>query len=224
VIRLSPLAHPRTIVSINPNLKALADRRHTTLTHIVFPLKALVTLVPLKSHFKRISLIKPYSKPRGHYMNNIAKTVLTNRLLVKTPFKWILSAAGSFAICLSVGGSAALGELPAQGQARYEARQNISYELGSKFTSGFFVRHAGACMVTLMVVEKSPPDNPLPVTAARVRLTLLPGQIGGLDSEEGSSLNFTCTEGAAALLVDIGERDKLVTLQRNAQAARGGAS
>jgi hypothetical protein len=43
---------------------------------------------------------------------------------------------------------------------------------------------------------------------------LNPGQIAGLDSEEGRSLNLTCGEGATSLLVDVGERDRLVELQR----------
>jgi len=40
-----------------------------------------------------------------------------------------------------------------------------------------------------------------------------PGQVVGLDSEEGRSLNFTCGEGAATLVVDYGERSKLVARQ-----------
>jgi hypothetical protein len=64
-----------------------------------------------------------------------------------------------------------------------------------------------------MVAEKNPDDQPLPFTAARVRLILNPGQIAGLDSEEGRSLNFTCGEDATTLLVDVGERDRLVELQ-----------
>ena len=40
-----------------------------------------------------------------------------------------------------------------------------------------------------------------------------PGQIAGLDSEEGRSLNFTCGEGATTLVVDYGERSKLLAQQ-----------
>jgi hypothetical protein len=42
---------------------------------------------------------------------------------------------------------------------------------------------------------------------------LNPGQTAGLDSEEGRSLNFTCGEGATALVVDSGDREELVELQ-----------
>jgi hypothetical protein len=40
-----------------------------------------------------------------------------------------------------------------------------------------------------------------------------PGQIAGLDSEEGRSLNFTCGEHAANLVVNYGERSKLMAQQ-----------
>ena len=64
-----------------------------------------------------------------------------------------------------------------------------------------------------MVSEATDPDKSPPPSATRVRLVLLPGQIAGLDSEEGRSLNFTCGEGGTTLLVDAGERDRLVHLQ-----------
>lgn len=53
----------------------------------------------------------------------------------------------------------------------------------------------------------------LPPSPTRVRLVLYPGQIVGLDSEEGRSVNLTCGEDAATMLLDVGERDKLVALQ-----------
>jgi hypothetical protein len=64
-----------------------------------------------------------------------------------------------------------------------------------------------------MISDKSDPDRPSPTTAARVRLVLEPGQIAGLESEEGRSLNFTCGAGAKTLVVNSGERSKLVAQQ-----------
>src|SRR6516164_1804152 len=117
--------------------------------------------------------------------------------------KRILILAGTLTACLWAGASGATAQSPVtRGQDQYKPRQSISYEFGSKFTSGYFVRNTGACMATLMVIEKSPADQPLPATAARVRLILYPGQIAGLDSEEGRSLNFTCGAGAEALFVN----------------------
>jgi hypothetical protein len=64
-----------------------------------------------------------------------------------------------------------------------------------------------------MIIEKIDPDRLLPVTAARVRLMLNPGQIAGLDSEEGGLLNITCGTGATTVTVDVGDRDRLVDTQ-----------
>ena len=98
-------------------------------------------------------------------------------------------------------------------QARYLPIQSIHYDFGSKSMSGYFVKRYFNCHVTLMVIEKSDPEEPLALSATRVRLVLSPGQVAGLDSEEGRSLNFTCSDDAATLLVDVGGREKLVESQ-----------
>jgi hypothetical protein len=97
--------------------------------------------------------------------------------------------------------------------AKYAPIQSIRYDFGSKSMSGYFVDQAKKCVVMLMVTEKGDPDAAPSSTATRLRLVLNPGQTAGLDSEEGRSLNFTCGEGATALLVDSGERERLVELQ-----------
>jgi hypothetical protein len=99
-----------------------------------------------------------------------------------------------------------------EGNALYQPIQSISYTIGSKAISGYFVPQNSVCLVTLMIVERSDPDLPSP-TAARIRLMLDPGQIAGLDSEEGSSLNLSCGEGATTLVVNYGERSKLMAQQ-----------
>jgi hypothetical protein len=100
-----------------------------------------------------------------------------------------------------------------EGDAGYLPIQSISYEFGSKAMSGYFVAQGSVCLVTLMISDKSDSDRLSPTTAARVRLVLEPGQIAGLDSEEGRSLNFTCGDGAKTLVVNYGERSKLVAQQ-----------
>jgi hypothetical protein len=91
--------------------------------------------------------------------------------------------------------------------------ESIRYDFGSKSMSGYFVQQAGACHVMLMVSEATDPDKSAPLSGTRVRLVLAPGQIAGLDSEEGRSLNFTCGEGGKTLLVKAGERGALLQLQ-----------
>jgi hypothetical protein len=118
--------------------------------------------------------------------------------------------AGTTAMCLGSLVSGASGEsLSLQGRARFEPIQAITFEFGSKLTTGYF----GACVVTLMLTENGDPEHPLGLSPTRIRLILSPGQVAGFDSDEGRSLNFTCERGAATMLVDIGECDRLVALQ-----------
>jgi len=94
----------------------------------------------------------------------------------------------------------------AGGRDEFAPIQSISYVFGSKSMSGYFVRESAACAVTLMISEKSDPDQLRLSTPTRVRLVLKPGQTAGLDSQEGRSLNITCGADARALLVDARER------------------
>ncbi|MGB7976170.1 MAG: hypothetical protein WCF81_17910 [Roseiarcus sp.] len=125
--------------------------------------------------------------------------------------------ASSFALAFVLGlwASAASSQPPASlmEEITYRPIDSIQYDFGSKSTSGYFVQQAAHCVVNLMVYEKPDLDAPSSRTAARVRLVLNPGETAGLDSEEGGSLNFSCGDGGASLVVDSGEREKLVELQ-----------
>ena len=101
-----------------------------------------------------------------------------------------------------------------RGCSSYKPIQSISYQFGSKSTSGYFAQQDGACFIVLMISENSEPGALPPLSPTRARLILYPGETAGLDSEEGHSLNFTCGEAAATLLVTAGDRDRLVALQR----------
>jgi hypothetical protein len=113
-----------------------------------------------------------------------------------------------------VSGPAMSGGFPpeTEGVAVFKPIKSISYEFGSKTMSGYFVQRNSVCLVTLMIAEKTDPDLPSP-TATRVRVMLDPGQVAGLDSDEGRSLSFTCGQDAATLAVSYGERDKLMKQQ-----------
>lgn len=129
----------------------------------------------------------------------------------------IAAVAGAAALSLWSVASVAAGESSlADGQARFKPIQAITYEFGSKLTTGYFVAQGGTCIVTLMIIERSDPEEPLGLSPMRVRLALTQGQVAGFDSEEGRSLNFTCEAGAETLLVDFGERDQLIALQEAA--------
>jgi hypothetical protein len=120
--------------------------------------------------------------------------------------------AGTVALGLLASAASAQSQ-SVKSEAKYAPIQSVRYDFGSKSMSGYFVDQAKRCVVMLMVSEKPDPDAASSNSATRVRLVLNPGQTAGLDSEEGRSLNFTCGEGATALVVDTGDRDKLVGLQ-----------
>jgi hypothetical protein len=127
-----------------------------------------------------------------------------------------IAQASAFAgmVAISLWASAASAQSQSvKSEATYAPIQSVRYDFGSKSMSGYFVDQAKKCVVMLMVTEKGDPDAAPSSTATRLRLVLNPGQTAGLDSEEGRSLNFTCGEGATALLVDSGERERLVELQ-----------
>jgi hypothetical protein len=123
----------------------------------------------------------------------------------------IAAVAAAVAVGLSTWVLAASGGSPSSrvgDRAAYAPVQSISYRFGSKAMSGYFVRQvqqAPSCVVTLMITERSDPDQPTSRTPARLRLVLYPGQIAGFDSAEGGSLNLTCGVGATTVLVDACE-------------------
>jgi hypothetical protein len=121
--------------------------------------------------------------------------------------------AGAFLVSPLASAASAQSQAPVKSEATSAPTASISYDFGSKSMSGYFVDQAKRCVVMLMVSEKRDPDTDSSSSATRVRLVLNPGQTAGLDSEEGRSLNFTCSEGATALVVDGGDREELVGLQ-----------
>ena len=119
-----------------------------------------------------------------------------------------------FAACLSTSSSAASGERVIS--AQYGALQSFSQQFGSKLASGYFVREIDRCLVTLKIAEKGNAESQSGQAAAQVRLVLNPGQMAGLDSEEGQSLNLTCSTNATALILDSGGKDALMATQKRA--------
>ena len=127
----------------------------------------------------------------------------------------VLALGGMIAVCLSAWAPAAsAGSASAvEDKAVFTPIESIRYDFGSKSMSGYFVEQASFCHVTLMVSETTDPETSPPSSGARVRLVLAPGQMAGLDSEEGRALNFTCGEGGRTLVVNAGKTGGLVKLQ-----------
>ncbi len=84
----------------------------------------------------------------------------------------------------------------------YRSTQAISHELGSKKAVGYFLSHNGACQLTLMVAEAVDVDVAPPSSAAKLSVSILPGQSASLSSEEGQSMLMTCGADAQTLTVN----------------------
>lgn len=126
----------------------------------------------------------------------------------------IAISLSAWASAASSGSSTPIQEAqPVSRPTQYAPIQSIRHDFGSKSVSGYFVERAATCAVMLMVFEKVDTEQVMPPSATRVRLLLNPGQIAGLDSEDGPSINFTCGGGASMLLVDVGDRNRLMELQ-----------
>ena len=134
---------------------------------------------------------------------------------VKTSEHFILATA--FVACLSTWASTASSDPPQRtNKTQYAALQSFSQDFGSKSTSGYFVSETGKCFVTLTIAKKMAPESPAGQPAERISLLLNPGQMVGLDSEEGQSMTFTCAKNASALMVNSGEKDALMASQKRA--------
>lgn len=89
-------------------------------------------------------------------------------------------------------------------ETTYKPIQAISRVLGSKRAVGYFSRDGKACYVTLMVAEEVDLDIAMPPSAARVRVSLMPGQTVKLDSDERKFLDLTCGPEARTIVARSG--------------------
>ena len=112
---------------------------------------------------------------------------------------------GCLAATLAVDAAAAHRNLVTE---TFRSAQAISYQLGSKRAIGYFVRQDGACQVTLMIAEAIDPYVAQPTSAARLSLSMMPGQSAALASEEGETLELTCGSAAETVLVKLASAER----------------
>jgi hypothetical protein len=89
---------------------------------------------------------------------------------------------------------------PVKGES-FRPIQAMSYQFGTKRMVGYFDSADGKCRLTLMIAEAVDPDVAAPSSAARVNLSLAPGQATSLDSAEHASIALTCGAGAQTVQV-----------------------
>ncbi len=108
------------------------------------------------------------------------ETAMTRQLRSPTAFAALASALG-----LAAAPALAQQAAPAGGGDRYRPEQSIAYDFGSKSVSGYFVAEAGRCQLVLMIGGRIDVDAAFLPSPVRVRVVLAPGEVAGLDSEEG---------------------------------------
>jgi hypothetical protein len=106
-----------------------------------------------------------------------------------------LLAAGSI-FCVAAAGMASA-HLSSPGI--FHATEAMSYVIGSKRAVGYFQSVSGKCQLTMMIAEAVDPDVAMPPSAARMSLSLIPGQSVALGSAEGESMTATCGAGGETI-------------------------
>jgi hypothetical protein len=82
-------------------------------------------------------------------------------------------------------------------QRSYGANQGISQTFGSKRAVGYFAAKDGACALTMFLAEAE--DGHVAPSAARVKLTVRPGETVELGSVEGEAIQVKCGKDASAV-------------------------
>lgn len=115
-----------------------------------------------------------------------------------------IKAAAAFAaigLCFAAAGANGANVTPGGNTATFKAQHALSYVIGSKRAVGYFMTVSGECRVTLMIAEAVDPDVSPTVSAARVTMSIRPGQSAAVSSVEAESITLTCGAGAETIQV-----------------------
>jgi hypothetical protein len=104
-------------------------------------------------------------------------------------------------LCLAAAGASGATTTQSANVATYKANHALSYVLGSKRAIGYFIPVSGECRVTLMIAEAVDPDVAPTVSAARVIMTIRPGQSAAVSSVEAETITLTCGADAQTMQV-----------------------
>ena len=109
------------------------------------------------------------------------------------------AAAGAF-LALTVSGSPAHADEMAQNLGPVGAHEPILTTVGNKRVIAFYEPDNGQCAVNAVVYDKTDAYTGI-TTAARVRVSLNPGQTASIDSVENKSLTLKCGDDAETLAI-----------------------
>jgi hypothetical protein len=115
------------------------------------------------------------------------------------------AAAGAF-VALTVSGTPARADEMAQNLGPVGPHEPILTTVGNKRVIAFYEPDNGHCAVNAVVYDKTDAYTGM-TTAARVRVSLSPGQTASIDSVENKSLTLECGDDAETLaMVDSNTR------------------
>jgi hypothetical protein len=98
-------------------------------------------------------------------------------------------------VVAALGTGIALARVEPADSVTFRPAEAMHYVLGSKRAVGYFMVQKGECRVTMMIAEAVDPDMNTAPTAARLRVSMLPGQSATLGSAEGAEMTLTCGPG-----------------------------
>lgn len=115
----------------------------------------------------------------------------------------IVAAALGGALCLAASSSLSA----ADASLTMKPLMAASFDAGSKHVVSYFSGSESGCRLTMMVIDSALDEEPTPVTpATRLVVTVSDGKSAYFDSAVGSSLRFSCAQGAQTLRVDKMDR------------------
>jgi len=84
----------------------------------------------------------------------------------------------------------------------YAPISGMTYAVGSNGFMGFFQQTDGKCALTLMLFKRANPDEETPdKSAARVEVSIRPGDNARIGSAEGEALELSCNANAGTVSV-----------------------
>ena len=110
-----------------------------------------------------------------------------------------------FAIALAGAAALAGSEAPRAANApilTVQPMQGVSFDIGTKHASGYFLSDADACKLTVTLAEAGRDDEFDGKTAIRMTVAVEAGNSAHIDTVAGKSLGFKCQAGAKSMSIE----------------------
>jgi hypothetical protein len=82
----------------------------------------------------------------------------------------------------------------------------INLDVGNKRAIGYYLADAGNCSLTVLLSDVNYQDDGTTPSASRVSVSVLGGTSAKVDTIDGTTMAFTCANGASTMGVSVFER------------------